>query len=82
MTVLVHSTRADLESPAHHVRIARSPGEKHLSLGRVGAGQGEIAAALKRATLERKLANVTPNAVQEILEEALEPWLTTNGYLN
>ena len=39
------------------------------------------AQTLKRATLERKLAGITPNAVQEILEEALEPWLKTNGYL-
>jgi hypothetical protein len=54
-------------------------------VGRVGLTtriRSDFAAALKRATLERKLAGVTPNAVQEILEQALEPWLKTNGYLN
>lgn len=37
--------------------------------------------ALKRASLERQLDGVTPNTLQDILEEALEPWLRENGYL-
>lgn len=37
--------------------------------------------AIKRASLERQLNGQTPNTLQEILEEALEPWLKTNGYL-
>jgi hypothetical protein len=37
--------------------------------------------ALKRASLERQLNGVTPHTLQDILEEALEPWLRTNGYL-
>jgi len=41
----------------------------------------ELAAALKRASLERQLAGQTPNTVQDILEEALEPWLKAEGYL-
>ena len=41
----------------------------------------DIAAALKRASLERQLAGVQPNSLQDILEEALEPWLKGNGYL-
>jgi hypothetical protein len=61
------------------------PKEGKGPVGRVGLTtriRADFAAALKRATLERKLAGVTPNAVQEILEQALEPWLKTNGYLN
>jgi hypothetical protein len=41
----------------------------------------DIASALKRASLERQLAGVHPNTLQEILETALEPWLRENGYL-
>lgn len=41
----------------------------------------DLADALKRASLERQLSKVTPNTVQDILEEALEPWLRQNGYL-
>jgi len=38
--------------------------------------------ALKRASLERQLEAITPNTIQDILEEALEPWLRSNGYLS
>jgi hypothetical protein len=41
----------------------------------------DFAAALKRASLQRQLDGVFPNTLQDILEEALEPWLRSNGYL-
>ena len=41
----------------------------------------DIAAALKKASLERQLAGVEPNSLQEIVEEALIPWLRSNNYL-
>lgn len=44
--------------------------------------RGDYAAALKRASLERQLSGTKPNTLQDILEEALQPWLRTNGYLN
>ena len=43
--------------------------------------RADLATALKRASLERQLASVEPNSVQEILESALEPWLHEKGYL-
>lgn len=43
--------------------------------------RADFAAALKRASLERQLAGVEPNTLQDILEQAVEPWLRTNGYL-
>ena len=43
--------------------------------------RADLAVALKRASLERQLAGVYPNSLQEILEEALEPWLRQHGYL-
>ena len=42
----------------------------------------DYATALKRASLERQLSGTVPNTLQDILEEALEPWLRSNGYLN
>jgi hypothetical protein len=41
----------------------------------------DFADALKRASLERQLERVEPNTLQEILEEAVEPWLKSHGYL-
>lgn len=41
----------------------------------------DFAKALKRASLERQLSGVEPSTLQDILEEALEPWLKANGYL-
>jgi hypothetical protein len=43
--------------------------------------RADFATALKRASLERQLSGTTPNTLQEILEEALEPWLKTHGYV-
>lgn len=42
----------------------------------------DFAKALKRASLERQLENIEPNTLQDILEEALQPWLQNNGYLS
>jgi hypothetical protein len=44
--------------------------------------RAEIAQAVKRASLERQIAGIEPNTVQDILESALEPWLRANGYLS
>ena len=43
--------------------------------------RADFATALKRASLERQLSGTTPNTLQEILEEALEPWLKAHGYV-
>ena len=43
--------------------------------------RGDYAAALKRASLERQLKGETPNTILDILEEALEPWLRSHGYI-
>jgi hypothetical protein len=43
--------------------------------------RGDYGAALKRASLERQLSGITPNSIQGIVEDALEPWLRKNGYL-
>lgn len=43
--------------------------------------RADFAKALKRASLQRQLEGVQPNTLQEILEEAVEPWLRTHGFL-
>ena len=43
--------------------------------------RSDYATALKRASLERQLSGIEPNALQDILEQAIEPWLRSNGYL-
>jgi hypothetical protein len=43
--------------------------------------RSDFATALKRASLERQLNKIEPNTLQDILEEAIEPWLKSNGYL-
>ncbi len=43
--------------------------------------RADLAHAVKRVSLERRLQEVEPNQVQEILENALEHWLRANGYL-
>jgi len=42
----------------------------------------DFSKALKRASLERQLKGLEPNSLQDILEEAIEPWLRSNGYLS
>ena len=42
----------------------------------------DIAHALRRASLERKLNRESQNTVQEIIESALDPWLRDHGYLS
>lgn len=41
----------------------------------------EVAGALKRASLERQLTGEELFTQQEIVEQALEPWLREEGYL-
>src|SRR5580698_5295738 len=43
--------------------------------------RAEYAEALKRASLERQLNKVEPSTLQDILEQAIEPWLRSNGYI-
>ncbi len=43
--------------------------------------RSDLAANLKKASLERQLSGMEPQTVQEILEEALQTWLDGNGNL-
>jgi hypothetical protein len=59
----------------------RRPGRRIDRLPLTTRIRTDMAVALKRASLERQLAGEYPNELQEILEEALEPWLKKHGYL-
>jgi hypothetical protein len=63
---------------------AAPPGPKSGSPARVPLTtrvRADYSTALKRASLERQLNGEQPNTLQDILEQALEPWLRTHGYL-
>ena len=70
---LAPAPEAPREAPAPN-----SPGRVPLTT-RV---RSDFATALKRASLERQLNGIVPNTLQDILEQALEPWLRANGYLH
>ncbi len=44
--------------------------------------RSDYAGALKRASLARQIEGVFPNTLQDMLEQALEPWLKANGYFD
>jgi len=82
----VYGDRAKTDQPNDPPVAAEAPAQKGPKpVARVPLTtrmRGDFAAALKRASLERQLASRFPNTLQDILEEALEPWLRTNGYLD
>jgi hypothetical protein len=43
--------------------------------------RADYADALKRASLERQIAKKHPHFLQDILDEAIEPWLRQHGYI-
>ena len=69
----VFGGKAEPEPPVEKAVPARAPLTTRI--------RGDYAAALKRASLERQLNKTTPNTLQEMLEEALEPWLKAHGYI-
>ena len=44
--------------------------------------RSDYAGALKRASLARQIEGLFPNTLQDMLEQALEPWLKANGYID
>ena len=67
-----NQAKPEVKSAAN--QIARAPISTRI--------RTDFAQALKRASLERQLNGVSPNTLQDILEEAIEPWLRSNGYLS
>lgn len=67
------STTADAHVEKTPVSIGRVPLTTRV--------RTDFATALKRASLERQLNGQVPSTLQDILEEALGPWLRANGYV-
>lgn len=62
-----------------------APAGGTTGLGRIPIStrvRADFALALKRASLERQLKAIEPNTLQDILEEAIEPWLKAHGYVS
>jgi hypothetical protein len=71
----VHGTKALATiTPANSETVRRVPISTRI--------RTEFVAALKKASLQRQLDGVEPNSLQDILEQAIEPWLKSNGYLS
>ena len=64
---------AEAHRPMSRGVVERSPISSRL--------RTDMVTALKRASLERQLQGVEPSSLQEMMEEALEPWLKKHGYL-
>ena len=85
------SDRSLEEQFVYSGKAQKPPGSSDLTAHRLAAVvsrvpftsriRADLAQAVKRASLERQLAGIEPNTVQDILESALEPWLKANGYL-
>jgi len=71
----VHGNKAPAAQPAS---AAASPHTRVPISTRI---RTEYAEALKRASLQRQLEGMEPNTLQDILEQAIEPWLRSNGYI-
>jgi hypothetical protein len=70
----VHGTKALAATlPANSETIRRVPISTRI--------RAEFAAALKKASLQRQLDGAEPSKLQDILEEAIEPWLRNNNYI-
>ena len=68
----------------HGDKVKPQPTPQTLTINRVPIStriREDFAKALKRASLERQLKGVEPNTLQDILEESVEPWLKSNGYI-
>jgi hypothetical protein len=72
--------KADAATPGADGR----EGKAANSVGRVPLTirlRADFGIALKRASLQRQIDGVFPHTLQDIMEEALEPWLRSNGYV-
>lgn len=67
--------------PPNPVMPAVSPADRHQRSPLTTRLRKDLADALKRASLERQLRGETPWQVQDILDEALAPWLRDRGHL-
>jgi hypothetical protein len=70
-------SNAPPESDEDHSNTAQPMGRAPLTI----RFHARYATALKRASLERQLKGLRPYKLQDIVEEAVEPWLRKNGYL-
>src|SRR6185295_16650218 len=77
----IHSGKSPAPAPA----LAPTPDKAAPAVNRAPIStriRADYAVALKRSSLERQLSAVEPNTLQDILEQAIEPWLRSNGYLS
>ena len=69
----IRGAKSTAAAPAATSPVSRVPISTRIRL--------EYAEALKRASLQRQLDKIEQNTLQDILEEAIEPWLRSNGFI-
>ena len=90
---IAHETATSREPPRQEVTTTVSPRAKTVRRSKQSAAitpglipvnvriRPDVARALKTASLDRQMRGVDPHSKREIVEEALEPWLRSEGYL-
>ena len=71
--VYAEKASAPATPPASVPTLSRSPISTRI--------REDFARALKQASLKRQLDGQEPHTLQDILEDAIEPWLKKHGYL-
>jgi hypothetical protein len=79
------SPAAPVAAPAAAMEQPETKDEESHHMGRAPLTirfPSHFAKALKNASLDRQMKGIKPYKLQDILEQAVEPWLRSNGYLN
>jgi hypothetical protein len=81
---IVRDREPELDEVLEGAQLAKKKGRGRVPVGLIPITvrlRPEIAGALKRASLERQLAGEDVYTQQDLVEQALEPWLRSEGYL-
>lgn len=80
----LESAPTSISVPAKSIHERPKKGNRFQPIGLIPVTvrlRPEIAGALKRASLERELAGEDVFTQQSLVEQVLEPWLSSEGYL-
>ena len=78
------STAPDSTNPARNAKLKSKKGSRFQPVGLIPITvrlRPDIAGALKRASLERELDGEEVFTQQDLVEQALEPWLRREGFI-
>lgn len=79
----IHGEKAPTQGEEESIASAPKQSSPAQNLSRVPIStriRSDFATALKRCSLERQLKGEEPNTLQDILEQAIEPWLKSLSF--